>query len=49
MILDHECDMLLEHKDNFIRTNSQIGLTNDDVENAIKILYKTNTWKAHNH
>lgn len=41
VILDDECDMLLEHKDNFIRTNSVIGLTNDDVRIAVEILNKT--------
>jgi hypothetical protein len=35
--------MLLEHKDNFIRTNSEIGLTNDDVMGAVGILNKTCT------
>lgn len=43
VILDDECDMLLEHKDNFIRTNSEIGLTNDDVRCAVGILNKTCT------
>jgi len=43
VILDDDCDMLLEHKDNFIRTNSEIGLTNDDVMGAVGILNKTCT------
>lgn len=41
VILDDDCDMLLEHKDNFIRTDSEIGLTNDDVTGAVGILNKT--------
>lgn len=43
VILDDDCDMLLEHKDNFIRVNSEIGLTNDDVRGAVEILNKTCT------
>lgn len=38
VILDDDCDMLLEHKDNFVNTNSDLGLTDDDCELAIKIL-----------
>lgn len=41
VILDDDSDMLLEHKDNFIKTKSSIGLTEDDVKNAISILNKT--------
>lgn len=41
VILDDEGDMLLEHKDNFVKTKSEIGLTDDDVKNAVKILNKT--------
>lgn len=41
VILDDDTDMLLEHKDNFIRTHSQIGLTEDDVKTAIAILNNT--------
>lgn len=43
VILDDDYDMLLEHKDNFIRTNSEIGLTDDDVMGAVAILNKTCT------
>ena len=42
VILDDESDMLLEHKDNFIHTKSNIGLTDDDVIGAVAILNKTN-------
>lgn len=42
VILDDNSDMLLEHKDNFIRTDSEIGLTDDDVTGAVGILNKTN-------
>jgi hypothetical protein len=38
VILDDDSDMLLEHKDNFIKTDSLIGLTQEDVEKAIEIL-----------
>jgi hypothetical protein len=42
VILDDESDMLLEHKDNFIHTKSNIGLTDADVIGAVAILNKTN-------
>lgn len=38
VILDDESDMLLEQKDNFVKTKSNIGLTEDSVFKAIKIL-----------
>ena len=38
VILDDESDMLLEHKNNFIKINGEIGLTDDNVDMAIKIL-----------
>jgi len=38
VILDDDSDMLLEHKDNFIKTDSLIGLTQENVEKAIEIL-----------
>lgn len=38
VILDDDSDMLLEHKDNFIRTDSEIGLTDENVIQAIEIL-----------
>lgn len=41
VILDDESDMLLEHKDNFIKTKSAIGLTDSDVIRAVEILNKT--------
>jgi hypothetical protein len=40
VILDDDDDMLLEHKDNFINTDGEIGLTKQDVEKAIQILNK---------
>lgn len=43
VILDDDSDMLLEHKDNFIRTDSELGLTDDDVTGAVGILNKTCT------
>ncbi len=38
IILDDEPDMLLEHKDHFIKTHSTKGLTAKDVERAMRIL-----------
>jgi hypothetical protein len=38
LILDDDSDMLLEHKDHFIRTKSDIGLTQSDVNTSIQIL-----------
>jgi hypothetical protein len=40
LILDDETDMLLEHKDNFIKTHPTKGLTNEDVKKALLILNK---------
>lgn len=42
IILDDDPDMLLEHKNHFIKTNSDIGLTERDVTKAIKILNHKN-------
>ena len=41
VILDDDTDMLLEHKDHFVNTKSEIGLTDEDVQKAIAILNKT--------
>ena len=38
VILDDDMDMLLEHKDNFVRTQSIIGITDKDVDRAVSIL-----------
>lgn len=38
VILDDDSDMLLEQKDHFIRTDPYLGINEDDVEQAIKIL-----------
>ena len=43
VILDDESDMLLEHRNNFVNTKSEIGLTDDDVRSAVAILNKTCT------
>ena len=40
VILDDDCDMLLEQKDNFIMTDSKLGLSELDAEKAINILNK---------
>lgn len=42
VILDDHTDMLLEHRNNFIRTDSRKGLNEEDVIEAINILnYET--------
>jgi hypothetical protein len=38
VILDDDTDMLLWQKDNFVNTDGQIGITDEDVEDAIVIL-----------
>ena len=38
VILDDDSDMLYTQRNNFIRTDSKIGLTKEDALNAIKIL-----------
>ena len=38
LILDDESDMLLEHKDYFVKTHGTKGLTSKDVEKALRIL-----------
>lgn len=38
VILDDDSDMLMEHQNNFVRTKSDIGLTEEDVQKAISIL-----------
>lgn len=44
IIIDDESDMLYEHRNNFIHTNTTKGLTAKDVEQALKILnYKDET------
>lgn len=40
VIIDDDSDMLLEHKDNFVRTDFTLGLIEQDVEKAILILNK---------
>lgn len=42
-ILDDETDMLDHQKPFFIRTNWDIGLTDEDAENAIKLLGQVNS------
>jgi hypothetical protein len=38
VILDDDCDMLLEHKDNFIQCDSVEGLTIEQAHKAIELL-----------
>lgn len=38
VILDDDCDILLEQKDNFVHTDSYLGFQDKDVELAIEIL-----------
>lgn len=40
VILDDDSDMLLWQKDNFIQTDSELGLSEDDCKKAIAILNK---------
>lgn len=40
VILDDDSDMLLWQKDNFVQTDSELGLSEDDCEKAIWILNK---------
>jgi hypothetical protein len=40
-ILDDDSDMLLEQKDHFVQTNSEIGVTDEDI-NKIKIILDSN-------
>lgn len=40
VILDDDSDMLLWQKDNFIQTDSELGLSEEDCEKAIDILNK---------
>lgn len=42
VIFDDSADMLLGQKNNFIQTNEIIGITDDDIEKAIKILNRKN-------
>lgn len=38
IIFDDDKDMLYYHRNNFIHVDSQVGITNENVEQAIKIL-----------
>ena len=38
VILDDDSDMLLEQAEHFVKTDTLLGLSKDDVERAIKIL-----------
>ena len=42
VIFDDDADMLLCQKDNFIQTNRQTGITQADIDKAIKILNREN-------
>jgi histidinol phosphatase-like enzyme len=42
VIFDDESDMLLGQKDNFIQTDEQTGITQEDIDKAIKILNREN-------
>lgn len=41
VILDDDSDMLLSQKDHFIKTDSESGISEEDVKRAIEILNKT--------
>jgi hypothetical protein len=40
VIIDDDCDMLYEQKDNFVKTDTYLGLQPEDVAKAIEILNK---------
>lgn len=42
VIFDDNTDMLLGQKDNFIQTSEETGITDEDIEKAIKILKREN-------
>lgn len=42
VIFDDDTDFLLGQKDNFIQTNEEFGLTDEDIDKAIKILNREN-------
>lgn len=42
VIFDDDSDMLLGQKDNFIQTNEETGITDENIEKAIKILTRNN-------
>ena len=42
VILDDDSDMLLEQKDHFVKTDTYTGLTEENVEQAIRILKDEN-------
>ena len=43
VILDDDSDMLLEQAEHFVKTDTYLGLSEDDVERAIKILNQAKT------
>lgn len=45
LILDNKPDMLLEHKDYFVRTHETKGLTSKDVEKSLRILGNDYSYK----
>ena len=42
VIFDDDTDFLLGQKDNFIQINEEFGLTDEDIDKAIKILNREN-------
>lgn len=47
VIFDDDSDFLLGQKDNFIRTDRRTGLTQADIDRAIKILNRENETEIH--
>ena len=47
VIFDDDCDFLLGQKDNFIRTSRETGVTQADIDKAIKILNRENETEIH--
>lgn len=48
VIFDDDADMLLGQKDNFIQTDEELGITDEDIEKARKILTRENIDKLNN-
>jgi len=46
VILDDDCDMLYGQKDNFVRTDIKVGLTDADIEKVKEILKIENKEKV---
>lgn len=48
VIFDDDADMLLGQKDNFIQTDEELGISDEDIEKARKILTRENVDNSNN-